>query len=200
MENKQGIHYSGNYTSFTREQVIEKVRETMSPKRFKHVLGVEKTALSLADKYGVEAEKISLAALLHDIAKERPDGEMRDIVISENLDLELLEYGSQIWHGPVGSELAKREYDISDEEILDAITQHTVGAPIMSLVAQVLYVADYIEPSRNFDGVEEARKIADKSLTEAVKFETIETIKHLIKQENKIYPKAIDTYNAWIVK
>lgn len=192
--------YKKNYTTFSREQLINRVRETMSEARFKHVLGVEKTAIELAKLYGEDTEKVSVAALLHDIAKEQSDEEMRDLVISENLDLDLLQYGNAIWHGPVGAVLARREYDVFDEDILGAIEQHTIAAPEMSLTAQIVFVADYIEPSRDFPEVEEARAIAEESLEQAVKFEIRETIKHLIETEKKIYPKAIDSYNAWMEK
>jgi len=200
MTTKQPIEYTDQYTSFSRAELVEKMKEAMSKKRFKHVLRVEETAVALAEKYHADLEKVSLAAILHDMAKELPDEEMRDVIISENLDLELLQFGSAIWHGPVGAVLARRRFDIEDEEILEAITTHTIGAPAMSLLAQIIYVADYIEPGREFDGIEKARELADQSLTKAVKYEVQETIKHLVHQKKKIYPKAIDTYNAWMTK
>jgi len=200
MTTKQPVEYTDQYTSFSRAELIEKMKEAMSKKRFKHVLRVEETAVALAEKYNADVEKVSLAAILHDMAKELPDEEMRDVIISENLDLELLQFGSAIWHGPVGAVLAHRRFDIENEEILEAITAHTIGAPAMSLLAQIIYVADYIEPGREFDGIEKARELADQSLTKAVKYEVQETIKHLVHQKKKIYPKAIDTYNAWMTK
>src|SRR5690625_3236167 len=192
------IEYSGNYLSFTREELMEKVRETMSEKRFKHVLGVEETAVQLAHEYGADIEKASVAALLHDVAKEQSEEEMRDIVISENLNLDLLQFGSSIWHAPVGAVLARREYGVNDKEILEAIEYHTTAAPEMSLITQIIFVADYIEPGRSHDGVEEARELAKYSLRDAVRFEIRETIKHLVESEERIYPHAIDAYNAWI--
>lgn len=198
MINNEPIVYSGNYTSYTREQLMELIRKTMSEKRFKHVLGVEQTAVQLAQEYAADMEKASIAALLHDVAKEQPAEEMRDIVISENLNLDLLQFGSQIWHAPVGSILAKREYGITDDEILEAIEFHTTAAPEMSLIAQIIFVADYIEPGRKQPGVEKARGLASHSLRDAVRFEITETIKHLVENEERIYPKAIDAYNAWI--
>src|SRR5699024_4592688 len=105
MINKEPIVYSGNYTIYTRDELIKMVKEKMSKKRFQHVLGVEQTAVQLAKEYAADVEKASIAALLHDVAKEQSEDEMRDIVISENLDLDLLKFGSQIWHAPVGAVL-----------------------------------------------------------------------------------------------
>ncbi len=198
MTSQNTIEYTGNYTTFTREMILEKVSGAMSEKRFTHVLGVEKAAIELAERYGADFEKVSLAALLHDYAKEQAEGEMLDLIISENLDLDLTQYGSSIWHGPVGAILARREFNIEDEEILDAIAHHTIGAPKMTLVEQIIFVADYIEPNREFDGVEKARKLAETSIEEAVRYEIKETIRHLLTEEKKIYPKAIDSYNAWV--
>lgn len=194
------LFYSKNYTNITREQLIHRISEMMSQERFEHVLRVEKTALQLAEKYDADLERVSIAALLHDIAKEQSDEEMRDLIISENLNLNLLQFGNAIWHGPVGAIVARREFHIENDEILDSIKQHTVGAQEMSLVAQIVFVADYIEPNRKFSSVKKARQIADESLAKAVRFKLIETIKHLIEIEEKIYPKTIESYNAWIGK
>lgn len=200
MTSKRPVIYTDKYTTFTREEIIEEVAKTMSEQRMAHVLRVEETALQLAEKYDADLEKVSLAALIHDIAKQQDDNEMRDIIISENLDLELLQFGNAIWHGPVGAVLARRQFDIEDEEILDAIEAHTVGAPEMTLIGQIIFVADYIEPGRDFNGVGKARELAEESLAAVVKYQIQETIRKLILDESRIYPKAIDTYNAWIIK
>lgn len=195
---KQLIEYTKNYTSFTREELIEEVRRRLSDKRFKHVLRVEEMALELAEKYAVDAERVSIAALLHDVAKEESSSEMLDLIISENLDLDLLQYGPQIWHAPVGAVQARREFAVEDEAILNAIKCHTIGAPEMGDVEKVIFIADYIERGRDFDGVKKARQLANESLDDAIRFKIKETILQLTKQEQKIYPKAIDSYNAWI--
>lgn len=197
---EQPIEYTGKYTSLTREELIEEVRARMSKQRFKHVLRVEQSALELAEKYDVDREKSSIAALLHDVAKEEPDSEMRDLVISENLDLDLLQYGSQIWHAPVGAVQARRDFEIVDEEILNAIKYHTIGTPDMTDVEKVIFVADYIEPGRDFEGVKKARKLAEKSLERVIQYKIRDTIVDLVARKKKIYPKAIDSYNAWIPK
>lgn len=192
------MEYTNKYTTFSREEILEQVSSSTSKKRLKHILGVEKTAIELAELYGEDTEKVSLAALLHDYAKEQAEAEMLDLIISENLDLDLTQYGSAIWHGPVGAILARREFGIEDEEILNAIANHTIGAPTMSLVEQIIFVADYIEPGRDFEGVNKARELAEKSIHEAVRYELKETIQHLLLNNSKIYPKAIDSYNAWV--
>nr|WP_034536405.1 bis(5'-nucleosyl)-tetraphosphatase (symmetrical) YqeK [Carnobacterium inhibens] len=192
------IVYSKKYVSLTRNELIEAVQSQISSKRFQHVLGVEQAAVQLAERYGVSIEKASIAALTHDYAKERSDKEMRELISHEKLDLEWLDYGSNIWHGPLGALLVERELGISNLDILNAIKHHTVGAEKMSLLEQVIYVADYIEPGRDFPGVEQVRTLAADDLQAAVGYETKQTLHYLIEKNRRIYPKTIATYNKWV--
>ncbi|SIO06553.1 putative HD superfamily hydrolase of NAD metabolism [Carnobacterium alterfunditum] len=199
MENKKNsLVYSKKYVSLTRDKLIQIIQSQMSRERFQHVLGVEQVAVQLAEKFGVSTEAASIAALTHDYAKERSDKEMQELIFSEKLNLEWLDYGSNIWHGPLGAVLVERELGISNPDILNAIRHHTIGAEKMTLLEQVIYVADYIEPGRNFPGVERARVLAAENLQEAVRYETKRILQHLIEQNRKIYPKTIATYNKWV--
>jgi predicted HD superfamily hydrolase involved in NAD metabolism len=194
------MKYSGNYTRLERELLMQRVQMQMSEKRFRHVLGVEETAIALAGRYGASLEKASIAALTHDYAKERSDDEFKLVIRRDNFDLDLLNWGNEIWHGLVGANFVQRDLEIDDEEILQAIRVHTTGAAEMSLLDKIIYVADYIEPGRNFPGVEEAREIALRNLDNAVAYETKHTLLHLVSKEVPIYPKTIETYNKWVAK
>ncbi|WP_225744344.1 bis(5'-nucleosyl)-tetraphosphatase (symmetrical) YqeK [Marinilactibacillus sp. Marseille-P9653] len=194
------VTYSNAYIDLSREELLEQVSQVMSDKRFTHVKGVEQAALELAERYGANLEQVSIAALLHDFAKEQSDEEMRDIIISENMDLELLQYGNNIWHGPVGAVVVRNQFSIQDQDILDAIRHHTVGSPHMGIVEQIIYLADYIEPNRTFKGVDKARKLAEIDMEKGIAYATFKTLKHLLNKNVKIYPKAIETYNAWVVQ
>lgn len=194
------MDYSNEYTAYSRENLMQKIQMRMSEQRFKHVLGVEETAVALAKKYDASPEKASIAALTHDYAKERPDEEFKMVIVRDGFDPELLNYNNAIWHGLVGASFVERELGITDAEILHAIRVHTTGAAKMSLLDKIIYVADYIEPGRDFPGVQDARAIAWADLDEAVAFETKHTLAHLLAQEQQIYPKIIETYNYWVAK
>ncbi|HAJ69779.1 MAG: bis(5'-nucleosyl)-tetraphosphatase (symmetrical) YqeK [Alkalibacterium sp.] len=198
--NDTEVDYQNNYIRLNRKELINIMNESMSSSRYQHVLRVEQTALKLADKYDIDKEKVSIAALAHDYAKERPDAEMRDLIISENLELDMLQFGNNIWHGPLGAMLMKNEFELEDEEVLEAIKVHTIGGPMMGRIAQVIYIADYIEPKRSQKGVEKARELADLDLEKAVTYITGQTLKYLVKNKKKIYPKAVETYNTWVAK
>ena len=114
------------------------------------------------------------------------------------MDPDLLNWGNFIWHGEVGARIINQELGITDQEILDAVRFHTVGAPHMTPLQQLTYVADFIEPGRDFPDVATARAVAQTSLEQAVVYETKHTLTYLMANDRPIYPAAIATYNAWI--
>lgn len=188
------------YEQTTRRFLIEQVKAHVSPKRWQHILGVEKSALELAKRYQVDLVQASSAALVHDYAKECSDEVFLEAIDTYQLDPELKQWTNEIWHGIVGAELIRRDLKIEDEAVLEAVRVHTTGAKEMSPLSQVLYVADYIEPNRQFPGVNEARELAKQDLTAAVAYETKHTLAFLIQKEVPIYPKTIETYNSWVAK
>lgn len=194
----QTVEYQKHYYAGSRKELIAKVKEQVSEKRFKHILGVEQAALELARANDYELEKASVAALVHDYAKERSDSEFKALIVQTGLEQDLLNWNNFIWHGVVGAEIIKKELKITDEEILNAVRRHTVGAKEMTMLDQIVYVADYIEPGRDFPGVDQARQLAAESLRAAVEFETKHTLLYLMNNDKTIYPAAILTYNAYV--
>ena len=194
----QTVEYQKHYYAGSRKELIAKVKEQVSEKRFKHILGVEQAALELARANDYELEKASVAALVHDYAKERSDSEFKALIVQTGLEQDLLNWNNFIWHGVVGAEIIKKELKITDEEILNAVRRHTVGAKEMTMLDQIVYVADYSEPGRDFPGVDQARQLAAESLRAAVEFETKHTLLYLMNNDKTIYPAAILTYNAYV--
>ena len=190
--------YNKSYIPMTRSELIDRLKKALKNKRFQHVLRVEKTAIELAAQYGVEIEKASIAGLCHDYAKQRPDEDFIAEIKKKGLNPLLLDYGNAIWHGVVGAELIKDELGIWDEDILNAVRHHTTGAPVMTKLEQVIYMADYIEPGRDFVGVKKARVITAANLQAGVAYQTKHTLAYLIENGKPVYPKTIDTYNAWV--
>lgn len=194
------IEYSGQYTDLSHDQLVQKLKETLTTSRFEHVLRVEQTAVDLAQQYGANIEKASIAGLVHDYAKQRPDDDFIAAIKQYRLPSELLNYGNAIWHGVVGWIFVKNELGIDDLDILHAVQYHTVGHQYMNQLAQIIYMADYIEPGRYFPGVTEAREITHQSLAEGVAYQTQQTLKYLVENRKPVYPQTIVTYNAWVTK
>ena len=192
------ITYTHHYIPLDRTELVAHLHDALRDKRFHHVLRVEQTAIRLARQNNVDVEKASIAGLCHDYAKQRPDEDFINEIHQKGLDPELLKYGNAIWHGVVGAELIKDELGIWDEDILNAVRHHTTGAAVMTPLEQVVYMADYIEPGRDFPGVEKARKITNANLGAGVAYQTKQTLEYLIEHNSPVYPKTIETYNAWV--
>lgn len=187
------------YIKLSREELLELLQENLSQKRYEHVLRVEKVGTQLAEHYGESVEKASIACLLHDLKKQEDDQTSRQTIIAENLPLDLLDFGNSVWHGPVAAVYAQKQLDVSDEDILNAVKNHTVGSEHMSMLEKIVFVADYIEPARNFPAAEKARNLAEKSLDAVVGYASRQTLQYLLENKLKIYPQTILTYNKYLM-
>lgn len=192
------IEYHQHLLPLSRQQLIDKLDEALTEDRFHHVLRVEQTSIKLAKQYDVDPEKASIAGLCHDYAKQRPDEDFIQEIKRDGLDPDLLNWNNAIWHGIVGAEMVKHELGVWDEDILNAIRHHTTGAPVMSPLEQIIYMADYIEPGRNFAEVVKARELTAKSLQLGVAYQTEQTLAYLVERDLPVYPATILTYNAWV--
>ena len=187
-----------SYISMSREALLAKMETVMPEKRLRHCLGVEKAARELAERFGLDVEKAGLAGLLHDYAKKVSDEEFLALIDKYQLDSDLKNWGNNVWHGMVGIYKIQEDLGIEDAEILRAIEIHTVGSSTMSELDKVVYVADYIEHNRDFPGVDKARELAQRSLNQAVAYETARTVEHLARKGMPIYPQTLETYNAFV--
>jgi predicted HD superfamily hydrolase involved in NAD metabolism len=180
------------------DEIIQATKEQMPQSRWEHTLRVRDTALKLAEKLQLSLSKVEIAALLHDYAKFWPDEQLISWIKKYQLPSDLLQYNKELWHGPVGAEVARRKWKILDEEILNAICYHTTGRPAMSLLEKVIFLADYIEPARKFPGVDEVRNLAEKNLDQALLQSLDNTLTFLISRRQKVYPLTLLTRNYYL--
>lgn len=183
---------------YSREQLIEAVSSQMPEKRWLHTKGVMETAVKLAQQYGANPEKADLAAILHDVAKYWPVLQLKDVLVDNKLNDELLQHDKQLWHAEVGAFVAERDYGITDQEVLDAIRYHTSGRVQMTLLDKVVCLADYMEPGRDFPGVNNIRELANHSLEEALAAGFDSTISFLVSRKQIIYPLTVLARNDLI--
>lgn len=175
------------------KRVVEKM---LPEKRFRHTVGVSRTAAALAERYGASKEKAALAGMLHDIAKYFSDDQLKAIIKRRpDITDRYLHYSSKLWHAPAGAAYVQEQLGIDDPEILNAMTYHTTGKRQMSVLEKIIFLADYIEPGRDFPGVEPVRQAAEKSLDGAVIMELRQTIMHLLEKGRSVYPDTFDAYN-----
>jgi predicted HD superfamily hydrolase involved in NAD metabolism len=172
----------------------------LSKNRYTHVLGVAAAARELAERYDSDSDKAELAGLLHDSAKELRLSEMQQLAersFGNQLPLEITSIGSLL-HGYAAVTIAKEKYNIHDADILAAIAHHTTGALHMSTLEKIVFLADYIEDSRDFNGVQRLREMAAKNLDQAVLYGFDSTISHLLEQGKQIYIGTVRFRNSQI--
>lgn len=178
------------------ETMREKLQSALSVKRYIHTMGVAEEAVKLAEIYGTQKDqqKAQAAGLLHDCAKDYPE-EMRLRFCREykvKLD-DVMERQTDLIHPFLGAEVARREYLVTDEEILDAIRYHTTGRADMSLLEKIIFIADYIEPNREkFEGLEEARRLAYLDLDMAMRYILEETIAFVKQRGRLLHPLSLE--------
>ncbi|NLY30572.1 MAG: HD domain-containing protein [Firmicutes bacterium] len=181
-------------------KVKERLRELISEERYLHSLGVADTAADLAERWGESVEKARIAGLVHDCGKSSS----RNILLKRVLEFgivmdEIEETEPQLLHGHVSAELALREFGIDDEEVLSSIRYHTTGRVSMSLLEKIIYLADYIEPGRDFPGVDELRELAGQDLDMAVLRAMDLTLIHVIQRGLLIHPRTVAARN-WLIR
>lgn len=180
-------------------EIKEWLRTQVSPKRYEHIQGVVRSATDLAGRYGAPVEKAQAAAWLHDCAKERSRSEMLGWIRKSPFKLDPDEKTiPALWHPHAGASIALNLWKIKDKAILQAIRCHTLGSPEMSLLAQIIFVADFIEPGRTFEGVQKTRLVAKRDLGSAVLLKCSMTIEHLLSKNMRVHARLLQTWNAFL--
>ena len=141
------------------DEIKDYLKDNLKPSRYGHTLGVVKTAVELANIYNEDVRKAEIAALCHDAAKNMSSEEMLKIITDENILLSVDEKNTkELWHSIIAPIMAKRIFE------------------------KIIYLADLIEPSRKFEGVEEIRDISRKNLDEAMLKALTHTTMYLLNQ------------------
>ena len=188
----------------TKQKDFKKIKkileEDLDSKRFAHTLGVEYTAACLAMKYDVNMEDAMLAGLLHDCAKYLSDEKLLSCCEKNHIPVEDIErINPSLLHAKVGALFASEKYGVTDEEILNAIRNHTTGRPAMSPLEKIIYIADYIEPGRKqADNLEEVRKLAFTDLDRALLRILHDILNYLETTGRSIDPMTRKTYEYYL--
>jgi len=183
------------------DHLVVSVKKILSAKRFNHTIGVVNTSAMLADRYDVSLESAQIASLLHDIAKEQAYNKLEE-QLKYFGELEYLSFSPSVWHAPVGANIARNEFGIKDQDILNAIKYHSTGRPKMTKLEQIVFLADYIEPNRTQPNVDLIRKLATQNLETAVAQTLADTVAYLkSKKEVNIHPDTVaacDYYRRYV--
>ena len=190
---ENGLYGTGrDYRNLPIDRLQEVVVGLLKPSRVAHVLGCRETATELARLYGVDETDAARAALLHDVTK----------ALSGPLQLTMCRcYGTildkfsqknpKTLHALTGSLVAERIFG-ENQAVVDAIRCHTTGKADMNVLEKILYVADYVEPNRDFPGVEELRRLAYTDITKALKLGLLNTLNLLHRQGSEVSPESAE--------
>lgn len=151
-------------------KILLEVKHRISNKRFKHTLGVISEAEKLALQYGADVQKCIIAAALHDITKEDTVTRHREIFQKYGQSPQGEDDRPPIYHAMTAAILANEEFGIQDREIIDAVKNHTTARKDMSLCEKIIFLADFTEPARDFEGVIKARELSYQDIDKAVKY------------------------------
>ena len=183
-------HLYGTHTDLTHltpEELRPIALSYLKPKRMPHVLGTEQEAVRLAERYGADVTKARIAALLHDCTKKLDMDEQLALCKKYHIPLDELEQKAlKLLHSKTGAAIARDVFAV-DDDVYNAIMYHTTGKPDMTLLEKIIYLADYIEPTRDFPGVEALRRTVYEDLDRGLLMGLTMTIDEMEEMGNPVH-------------
>ena len=190
---------TADYKQLSMEKLEAVVMCLLKPGRISHVLGCRDTAVELAKHWGADETDAARAALLHDVTKALPS--RLQLTLCEEYGIMLDAFSRKnpkTLHALTGSLVADRIFG-ENEAVVNAVRHHTTGKADMNLLEKIIYVADYMEPNRNFPGVERLRSLAFSNIDEALKLGLEMTLALLKEQGREISPESQEALN-WLIR
>ena len=188
---RQGLyHVNADWKNLPMERLEGVVLSLLNPDRIRHVLGCRDTAVALAKRWGADETDAARAGILHDITKAL-DGPLQ-LTLCDAYGKMLTDFSRKYpktLHALTGSLVAERIFG-ENPQVVSAICHHTTGRAGMNLLETIIYVADYIEPNRDFPGVERLRELAFTDIQAALKLGLEMTLEHLKKQGSEVSPES----------
>lgn len=178
---------------------IEILKQNLSEKRFNHSIGVMETAVKLAECYNADVAAAETAGLLHDCARDIRGSQLYHSCHRYGIRTDFVTKAQpELLHGALGVFIAKEKYEVIDDNILEPIRWHTTGRERMTLLDKIIYISDYIEPGRCFEGVDAVREAVYLDLDRAMLMALDRTIKYVMMREVYIHPDTIRARNGII--
>lgn len=173
----------------------ERLQKELGAKRLAHVYGCKEESERLAEKWGADKRWAGDAALLHDLTKELKSADQLKLCKKFGIVPNQAEQRAPgLLHAATAAEIARREYHQPDEVVL-AIRYHTTGRAGMTLLEKILFVADFIEPTRTFEH-DELTRLAYSDLDAAVLYGLSWSVKEVIDKQVLLHPDTVEGYNS----
>lgn len=179
--------------------VVECLRGYIGRGRIVHVEGVAASAVELARRYAPDlTRRAQVAGLLHDNAKKLTGAQLIELAARFDIVPSPAECETpQLLHGAVGAALLPQRFGVDDPEIAAAVADHVTGQAQMGLLSQILYVADQIEPGRDFPGVDELRELARRDLRAATALAARKKIEYVLLKGQALEPRTVEVWNTF---
>lgn len=195
--------YEGIPAALTLDFVRDWVRQRLSQKRFRHVSGVADLARRLAMKCSCDPYLAELAGWLHDACKQLKDQELVSMAAQQGLTLAPIEKRhGHLLHGPVASGVVRSELAVTNEEVLQAISEHTLGAAPMSTLSKVLFLADCLEENRPREYTAPIWAALDLdgsfNIDKAIVVACDLNLQYLLKDGKPVHPRTIEVRNYYL--
>ena len=180
------------------EKLRAELKRRLSPERFAHSLRVAILAESLAKKLGADPAKGRLAGLFHDIARyHKGPALLMDAKRYGLVPDSFQQNDPKLIHADVSAEIAREEFGVTDDEILQAIRRHTLGSSQMAILDKVLYLADHLEPGRRLSWSASILQLAETDLDAAIAEAAKKTLEFVLQKNGPIHPRTVDTWNQY---
>ena len=182
------------------KRMVTRLRTTLSPSRYEHTLNVASLAESLARRWGADPVKARLAGLLHDAGRRyHPDelaryARQRRLAVPERAII--LDLAPMLLHAYVSADLARREFGVTDPEILNAVRHHTLGSRRLGLLDRILYVADACAIDRTHATSAATRALAFDDLDAALKRCVADKLLHAVSRDAWLHPLTVRLWNS----
>ena len=181
------------------EELKKELKKYLKKERYEHSLGVMKMSEELAKVYNVDKQRVMKAALMHDMAKEMTLEELKNYIIKNKIYASKMEMMLGVTlHGKVAADMCMKKYKF-DKEMCEAISNHTAGKTGMTMLEKIIFIADKIDETRNYEGVQDLRKLALENIDKTIIKNIDSTIKINLERERPILEQSIKTRNYILI-
>ena len=187
------------YNKNEEKDIFDYLSANLSEKRYNHTIAVNKLAIQLAKVYELDINKVSIASLLHDCAKDISFVDMKKYILKNNIKIKnfdfVIRYLPQILHSYIGADIAQKKFGIKDKYILNSIKNHTVGRIGMSDYEKVVFIADSLSEDRKYKKKFVSKKIMYNDLNKTFKLVLQNKINYLVSAFKVLHPDMVKIWN-----
>lgn len=181
------------------EELKKELKKYLKNERYQHSICVMEMSGRLAEKYNVNKTKVMKAALMHDMAKETSFDELKKYIREKHIYVSKMEMILGVTlHGKVAADMCMRKYHF-DEEMCSAISNHTTGKPNMTMFEKIVFIADKIDDTRKYNGIQELRDLAFNDIDAAIVKNIDYTTQNNLKKGRPILEQSIKTRNYILI-